>query len=389
VEKNIVIIRKQKNYMNATCRIKFAGTGEQYRRLNDEIDAAVKNVLDSGWYIMGEELEKFESEFSKYCNVKYTVGCASGTDALALCLMAKEIGRGDEVITVPNTAVPTISAISMVGAKPVFVDIDKYYLMDPYKIESVITKKTKAIIPVHIYGQIADMDSILEIANKNNLSVIEDACQAHGAKYKSKHAGSMGDMGCFSFYPTKNLGCYGDGGAVTTNCIELYEKIRMIRNYGQKKRYYHTIKGINSRLDEIQAAILRVKLKYLDSWNHRRRKLASLYHGMLNELCIIPEEKDDCYHIYHLYVIRIKQREDFQDLLREKGIDTLIHYPIPVHLQEAYRDLDYHESTFVNSEAFAKEILSLPIYPELQDEDIVMVGDAVRESFLRISKMEK
>lgn len=359
--------------------ISFSGLLEQYQGIENEISSAVDRVLRSGWYILGKELEDFEGKFANYCGVEYAVGCASGTEAIALALMSLDIKGGDEVITVPNTAVPTVSAISMVGATPVFVDVDDYFLIDTKKIEKAITKKTRAIMPVHLYGQMADMDEITEIARKYDLAVIEDACQAHGAEYKSKKAGSIGDIGCFSFYPTKNLGCLGDGGAVTTSSKTIYERLSMLRNYGQVKRYHHSIKGINSRLDEIQAAILSVKLKYLDKWNEERRKVAYLYRELLNDSCISPVEKESCYHVFHLFVIRIEGREGLQAYLKKEGIDTLIHYPVPVHLQEAYEDLEYKIGDFSVTERFAQEILSLPIHPNLSEDDIRRVCKKICE----------
>lgn len=350
--------------------ISFSGLLEQYREIREEIDTTINQVLNSGWYILGKELEGFEKEFASYCGVKYAVGCASGTEAIALSLMSFDIKEGDEVITVPNTAVPTISAISMVGARPVLIDVDDYFLMDVKKIEKVITKRTKAIIPVHLYGQVADMDEITAIADKHNLKVVEDACQSHGAEYKGQKVGSLGTVGCFSFYPTKNLGCFGDGGAVTTNDGEIYHKLKMLRNYGQEKRYFHTIKGINSRLDEIQAAILRVKLKHLDAWNKKRKEIAMLYDKLLNNTCVTPIKKKKCCHVFHLYVIRSKYRDGLQSFLKENRIDTLIHYPVPVHLQEAYRDLQYKTGDFPGAEEASKEVLSLPMHPYLSADDV-------------------
>lgn len=359
--------------------ISFSGLSEQYNDIKSEIDSAIADVLKSGWYILGKELKSFEEEFAKYCGVKYAVGCASGTEAIALSLMALNIKQGDEVITVPNTAVPTISAISMTGAKPVLVDIDKYFLIDTSKIEKAITKKTKAILPVHLYGQAADMDKINKIAAKFNLKVIEDAAQAHGAQYKNKKTGSLADLGCFSFYPTKNLGCFGDGGAVTTNDKALYERLQMLRNYGQKERYYHAIEGINSRLDEIQAAVLRIKLKYLDEWNNKRKKIAGFYNGLLKNVCAIPLERKESNHIFHLYVIKTKNRQKLQAYLKEKGIDTLIHYPIPVHLQKAYVQLKYANGDFPVTEQCAQEILSLPMHPHLNEKNIKYICCSICE----------
>lgn len=368
-------------------KISFSGLLEQYQSIQDEIDTAVVRVFKSGWYILGRELENFEKEFASYCGVGYVVGCASGTEAIALALMALDIKEGDEVITVPNTAVPTVSAISMVGATPVFVDVNDYYLMDTGKIEKAITRRTKAILPVHLYGQIADMDEIVDIARQYNLEVVEDACQAHGAEYKGRKAGSIGDVGCFSFYPTKNLGCYGDGGAVTTNSKAIYEQLLMLRNYGQKKRYFHTIKGINSRLDELQAAILRVKLKYLDQWNEERRKVAYLYDRLLKDVCISPVENSRCHHIFHLYVIRTRHRESLRSYLKENGIDTLIHYPLPVHLQEAYKDLQYKAGDFPVAEKLSQEIVSLPIHPNLSEDNTKYISQKIHE-YMETAKNE-
>jgi dTDP-4-amino-4,6-dideoxygalactose transaminase len=357
----------------------FSGQLEQYDAIRDEIRVAVDRVLQSGWYILGREVEAFEREFAAYCGVKYAVGCASGTEAIALALMAVGVGPGDEVVTVANTAVPTVSAISMAGARPVFVDIDEHFLMDVRRIESVITERTKVLMPVHLYGQMADMDAILTVARKHNVRVIEDAAQAHGAEYKGGRAGSWGTLGCFSFYPTKNLGCYGDGGAVATDDEELYDRLLMLRNYGQEKRYYHKIKGINSRLDEIQAAILRVKLVHLDDWNRKRRQVAGWYEEELSNVCVCPAEKPDARHVYHLYVIRTADRDGLRANLEKEGITTLMHYPVPVHLQEAYRDLGYRPGDLPVTEATAENILSLPMHPAVDRSGVQYVGRKIRE----------
>lgn len=357
----------------------FSGVLEQYSTIKEEVNAAIQKVLTSGWYILGREVEAFEREFAAYCGVKYVVGCASGTEAICLALMALGIKCGDEVITVANTAVPTISAISMVGATPVFVDVDDDFLMDVTQVERRITEHTKVIMPVHLYGQMADMDNLLAIARQHHLKIIEDDCQAHGAEYKGRKAGAWGEMGCFSFYPTKNLGCYGDGGAVTTNSRELYELLVMLRNYGQKQRYYHAIKGINSRLDEIQAAILRVKLKHLEKWNAKRSQLAEQYTRALQDWLRCPIQKPHRRHVYHLYVIRTKERERLITFLSETGIETLIHYPVPVHLQEAYRDLGYKLGDLPQTELMMNEILSLPIHPEMSPEQVTYVCDKIIE----------
>ncbi|MDH3217158.1 MAG: DegT/DnrJ/EryC1/StrS family aminotransferase [Candidatus Krumholzibacteria bacterium] len=364
----------------------FSGQLEQYTIIRDEIQSALDRVMRSGWYILGREVSAFERAFADYCGVSYAVGCASGTEALALALMAVGVGSGDEVITVANTAVPTVSAISMVGATPVFVDIDEDFLMDVGRIESVISKKTKVIMPVHLYGQIADMDKITATAKEHNIPIIEDACQAHGAEYRGRRAGSWGSLGCFSFYPTKNLGCFGDGGAVTTNDKRLYELLTMLRNYGQEKRYYHSIKGINSRLDEVQAALLRVKLNYLDQWNEQRRRAAGWYCAALEDVCLCPNEKPDARHVYHLYVIRTKERDRLRVFLDEAGITTLMHYPVPVHLQQAYRDLGYKVGDLPVTETIAEEILSLPMHPAVTKEGIAYVAKQIREYFTKRNK---
>ena len=336
-------------------------------------------MLKSGWYILGKEVEAFEREFAGYCGAKHVVGCASGTEAIALALMALGVGPGDEVVTVANTAVPTVSGITMTGATPVFVDIDEYFLMDAGKIESAITTRTKAIMPVHLYGQMADMEAILRIAEAHHIHVVEDAAQAHGAEYKGRRAGSWGTLGCFSFYPTKNLGCYGDGGALATGDDELYDRLIMLRNYGQEKRYYHAIKGINSRLDEIQAAVLRAKLGHLDEWNIKRRQVAAWYVEALKGSCACPGEKPGARHVYHLYVIRTRDRDGLKEYLERAGIPTLMHYPVPVHLQEAYRDLGYRVGDLPVTETTTKEILSLPMHPAVTADGVRYVGGKIRE----------
>ncbi len=359
--------------------IPFGDLRRQYLSIKDEIDGAVHSALDSGWFILGKQVEAFEREFAEYCGCRYGVGVGSGTEALHLALLACGVKQGDEVITVPNTAVPTVSAISFANAVPIFVDIDpKSYTMDVSKIEEKISIKTKAIIPVHIFGQSADMDLNLEIAEKWNLNIIEDACQAHGTEYKNRKIGSIGDVGCSSFYPSKNLGAYGDGGMVVTNNKDIAQKVWMLRNYGQEKRYYHSIKGFNSRLDELQAAILRVKLKYLDEWNARRREIAKLYDEMItNNEILKPAKMDYGKHIYHLYVIRTERRDQLQKYLQKRGIKTVIHYPIPVHLQEAYHDLGLKEGTCPIAEKYAHEVLSLPMFPELTEEEVEFICGAI------------
>ncbi len=359
--------------------IPFVNLKKQYYSIKDQIDKAIKEVLEGGWFILGQNVNEFEKEFASYCGVKFGVGVGSGTEALHLALLAYGIGQGDEVITVPNTAVPTICAISSANAKPVFVDIEPdTYSIDVSKIEEKITHKTKAILPVHLYGHPADMDPIMEIAKKYSLKVIEDASHAHGAEYKSKKVGSIGNIGCFSFYPTKNLGAYGDGGIVITNDEKIAETIRLLRNYGQIKRDRYLIKGYDSRLDEIQATILRVKLKKLDRWNELRRRNAKVYSQLLDKDQLnLPLEKDYAKHSYYLYVIRYKFRDKLQRFLKSKGIETLIHYPIPVYLQKAYKDLGYKRGDFPVAEKCASEIISLPIDSTLKEHQIETVAKTI------------
>lgn len=352
--------------------IPFFDLKTQYKEIRNDIDKNINRVLSSGNFILGEELVSFENEFAKFCGVKFAIGVGSGTFALFLALKSLGIKREDEVITVPNTFIATAEAISQVGAKPVFVDVDNdTFNIDVAKIEEKINEKTKAIIPVHLYGHPVDMDPILKIAKKNNLRVIGDAAQACGAEYKGRKISGLGDITIFSFYPTKNLGAYGDAGAITTNNDEIAEKIRLLRNYGQKIKYHHLIKGFNSRLDEIQAAILRVKLKRLDEWNNSRRKIAKIFNELLeNADVVLPIEREYAKHVYYLYVVRSNQRDKLQQWLKSKAISTLIHYPIPIHLQMAYKDLGYKKGDFPVVETCAKEILSLPMFPELKKEQI-------------------
>jgi dTDP-4-amino-4,6-dideoxygalactose transaminase len=345
-----------------------------------EVDEAIRSVLDSGWFVLGKNVSAFENEFAVYCGAAFAIGVGNGTEALQLALMACDIACGDEVITAPNSATFTALAISAVGAKPVFVDIDpETYNMDPQKLEAAIGSRTKAIMPVHLYGQPADMDPILATARKHGLLVIEDAAQAHGALYRGRHAGTLGDIGCFSFYPSKNLGAFGDGGMVTTDRPELADRIRMLRHGGQKSRYDHQLLGINSRLDEMQAAILRVKLPYLDNWNERRRHIAALYTALLGDSDVEPPlETPYAKHVYHLYVVRCKERNALQQYLAGHGVETAIHYPTPIHLQQAYRWLNLPRGTFPTAEQYAEEVLSLPIYPELTDTKVREIADHIR-----------
>lgn len=372
--------------------IPFVNLTEQYLAIKEEIDQAISRVLNRGWFILGEELASFEEAFAMYCHANHAVGVGSGTEALHLSLLACGVEPGDDVITVPNTAVPTVSAIDFANAKPVFVDIDpETYTMDPNRLDEYMkkidkssdsrsVKKPKAVIPVHLYGHPADMDPIVDIARKYEMKVIEDACQAHGTEYKGKKAGSMGDAGCFSFYPTKNLGAYGDSGMVITDDKDIAEKLRMVRNYGEEKKYYNVIRGFNSRLDEIHAAILRVKLNHLDKWNEIRRDHAGLYNSLLKDSPITtPLEKEYAKHVFHLYVIRANERDKLQEWLKNKGIVTSIHYPAPIHFQPAYQDLGYKKGDFPISEKSVSQILSLPMYPELTENQIESICQAIRD----------
>jgi len=356
--------------------ISFIDLKRQYESIRNEIDESIKKVLENGYFVLGKELESFEKNFASYCNKEYGIGVGNGTDAIFLALKALGIGKEHEVISVPNTAIPTIAAIVATGAKPVFVDIKEDYLIDEKKIERAITKKTRAIIPVHLYGNSCEMDKILEIAKKHNLAVIEDCCQAHGTEYKNKKV-PIGNIGCFSFYPSKNLSCYGDGGMIITSSKEIADKLKLLRNYGQEDRYHAYINGYNSRLDEIQAAILNAKLKYLDKWNERRREIARKYDSGLKNIIKIPIENKNIKHVYHLYVVRSKNRDKLIEHLKKKNIASLIHYPIPLHLQKAYSYLGYKEGELPVAETISKEIVSLPCYPELTDEEVGEVVGAV------------
>ncbi len=366
--------------------VPFVDLKIQHQILSKELHRGLDRVMGNTDFILGEEVELFEREFASFCKSNFAVGIGCGLDALRLALKACHIGPGDEVITVTNTFIATVLAISSVGAKPVLVDIDPVsYNIDVNKIESALTNRTKAIVPVHIYGQSADLEKIADLAQRHQLKVIEDACQAHGAEYKGRPCGSWGDAGCFSFYPGKNLGAYGDAGMVVTQNPEIAEKVRMLRNYGQKVKYQHIIEGFNSRLDSIQAAILRVKLRKLGEWNSARREHAREYTTYLKDLDVItPREIDGVKHNYHLYVIRVKDRDALLNKLRENGISAGIHYPIPVHLQEAYKDLGYNKGDFPIAEKYANEILSLPMFPELTHEQVVHVCEVI-EDFCRLN----
>jgi len=346
-------------------RIAFNELRSQYAAIREEIDAAIARVLERGWFVLGPEVEAFEAEFAAYCGARYGIGVGSGTEALHLALWACGVGPGDEVITVAHTAVPTINAISLTGARPVFVDVDPMtYTMDPAAAAAAVTPRTRALLPVHLYGHPADMAPLRELAERHGLWLIEDAAQAHGARYRGARVGTLGHLAAFSFYPTKNLGAYGDGGMVITNDATLAERVRRLRNYGQSDRYHHEVLGLNSRLDELQAAVLRVKLRHLDAWTAARRERAARYTAALRR-AIPPTEAPWAQHVYHLYVVRVPQRAAVQEALARAGIGTLIHYPVPAHLQRAYAFLGVARGSLPVTERLAEEILSLPLYPEL------------------------
>ena len=363
--------------------IPFVDLKSQYESIKNEIDHVISDVMSKSAFIGGPHVKSFESAFAEFCNVKHCIGMGNGTDALFIALKALGIGAGDEVITVANSFIATSEAITMTGAKVIFVDINqRTYNMDVNKIEEKVTAKTRAIIPVHLYGQPADMDPILDVARKYNLKVIEDAAQAHGAVYKGRRIGSLGDAACFSFYPGKNLGAYGDAGALVTSNTELAVKARMIANHGRIDKYDHEMEGVNSRLDGLQAAILGVKLKHLPDWTESRRKNACLYNQYLKETDIItPAEIDDVKAVYHLYVVRVQRelREKLQQHLKSKGISTGIHYPIALPNLKAYTYLSHDKSNFPQATKASEEILSLPMYPELNEAQISYVADAIKK----------
>lgn len=354
-------------------KVPFLDLHTQYGTIKDEITAAIRQVLDSSEFVGGPFVERFEEEFAAFCDCRYASGVSSGTSALWMTLLSLGIGPGDEVITVPNTFIATAEAISMCGARPVFVDVDEQsYTMNPALLEGAVTPRTKAVIPVHLFGQPADMDPIMEFSAKHALHVIEDACQAHGAQYRGRPAGSIGIAGCFSFYPGKNLGAYGEAGAVVTNDLFLAEKIRILRDHGQVRKYHHAMIGWNGRMDGIQGAILSVKLKHLSRWNEARRTNAAVYNRLLAKIAEIrlPREMDYAKHVYHIYAVQTKYRDALQHFLAERGITCLIHYPLPIHLQDAYRSFGLEGGTFPTAENCAREFLSLPMYPELPGDYI-------------------
>jgi dTDP-4-amino-4,6-dideoxygalactose transaminase len=362
--------------------VAFLNLKELHEDLKSELQAAATRVLGSGRFVLGPEVADFEREFARYCGVSHAIAVNSGTSALHLSLLAAGVKSGDEVITVPLTFVATVSAIHYTGARVVFVDVDpKSYTLDPEKLERAITARTRAIVPVHLYGQPADMDPIREIARGHGLAVIEDACQAHGASYKGGRVGSLGHLGCFSFYPSKNLGACGEGGAVVTNDPDFDRKIRMLRDWGQESKYHHVLKGFNYRMEELQAALLSVKLPYLEGWNESRRSCAEVYAQELEGSRVgIPRDLPETRHVWHVYPIRVKDRGSVRKRLQEAGVETGIHYPEPVHLMPAFADLGYGEGSFPVAEAIAREELSLPMFPGLRREAIEHVARVLRSS---------
>ena len=355
--------------------------GAQYQEVGVELETAVLQVLRSGRYILGEPVAQFERDFADYCGTRHAVAVNSGTSALHLALLAAGIGRGDEVITTPFTFVATVAAILLAGARPVLVDVDPVTLtLDPAQVEAAISPATKAIIPVHIYGQMADMDPLMLLANRRGLVVIEDACQSHGAEYRGRRAGGLGLAGCFSFYPGKNLGACGEGGLLVTDSDAVATAARCLRDWGQKERYNHIAKGFNYRMDAIQGAALGVKLKYLEEWTEKRRRHARHYDQLLDGIGPIerPVEMRGRRHVYHVYAIRSRDRTMLQESLAAQGIQTGLHYPIPVHLQPAYADLGYRRGDFPVSELAAQQVLSLPMYPELTPAQIDTVAEAIK-----------
>lgn len=363
-------------------KVPFGNMKAHYEEYKGAIDEAVARVLASGHYILGPELEKFEKDFAEFLGAKYVVGCASGTEAIYLALAAADVGPGDEVLVVAHTAVPTISAISMTGATPVFVDIKaSTYVMRESELEAKITPKTKVIVPVHIYGHMAEMELIMKVAARHNLKVLEDCAQSTGATYRGAQSGTIGDWGAFSFYPSKNLGAFGDGGAVSTNSETEYNKLIMLRNYGQSKRYHHDMVGINSRLDEVQCAILGAQLPNVHTNNERRRAIAERYTAGLKNLVVTPVELPGFKHVYHLYVIQTPYREELQQYLLDRGIQCLIHYPIPAHLQKAYAFLGNKPGSLPTTEHIVKRILSLPMFPQMTNEQVDLVIEGITDFY--------
>ena len=371
--------------MNAGTGVPFVDLLSEHEASAPEIEAAIAGLLRRGDWILGDEVALFEREFAAYCGVRHAVGTDSGMSALALIFRALGIGRGDEVIAPSNTFIATIFAIMHVGATPVLVDCEPdTYQIDPSRVGAALTPRTRAIVPVHLYGQSADMDPILELAEDAGVAVVEDACQAHGARLRGRRVGSLGTAAAFSFYPSKNLGAYGDGGMIVTNDATLANSVRILRNYGQRRKYHHVVPGFNHRLDTLQAAILRVKLRALDHRNAARRHLAAVYAQELRDVpVVVPATRPDAEHVWHLYVIRTTRRRDLQTFLAQNQIATGIHYPLPVHLQAACAQLGYGKGSFPLSERFAKEVLSLPMYPQLDAAVLESIADRVRRFHAR------
>ncbi len=370
---------------NSSIKISYLDLKAQYQSIKPEIDGAIARVLDSGQFVLGSEVAEFEQEFAAYCGASHCIALNSGTSALHLALLAAGVGPDDEVITVPFTFVASVAAVAYTGARPVLVDIDaQSFTMDVSAIEAAITPRTKAILVVHLYGQPADMDPITEIARRHGLVVIEDAAQAHGAKYKGRPVGSIGDIACFSFYPGKNLGAYGEGGAVTTSNPEYARTIRMLRDWGQDAKYHHVLRGFNYRMEAFQGAILRVKLRHLEQWTEARRALAGKYNELLGDSEVErPKEMSWARHVYHVYTLRSRDRDGLRAALQEDGIQTGVHYPVPVHLQPAYADLGYGRGAFPRAEAAADQVLSIPLYPELSQRAVAEVATAVNKAAAR------
>jgi len=366
----------------ANVKVPYLDLKVQYLSIKAEIDAAIARVLESGQFVLGADVANFEKDFAGYCGTAECIALNSGTSALHLALLAAGVEPDDEVITVPFTFVASVAAILYAGARPVLVDIDpRSFTMDPSAVGAAITPRTKAILPVHLYGQPADMDPIMDVARRHGLVVIEDAAQAHGAKYKGRAVGSIADMACFSFYPGKNLGAYGEGGAVTTNNAAYARTIRMLRDWGQDRKYHHLLRGYNYRMEGFQGAILGVKLRYLDRWTESRRAIVQQYNSLLDGCDLeTPAEMPWAHHVYHVYTIRSENRDATQTALTAEGIQTGIHYPVPVHLQPAYSDLGYGPGAFPQSEKAAREVLSLPLYPELSSQSVECVAHAVRKA---------
>ncbi len=375
--------KRDPNSYTITAMIPFSELNTQFKEIEAEVRAAIDEVLASGWYVLGQQVAAFEAEFAAYLGVRHVVGVGSGTDAIQLALVAAGVKAGSEVVTAPNTCVPTVAAISATGATPVFADVDAHTLtLSPEKLETAITVRTRAIVPVHLYGHPCDMGPLERIAAERNIPLIEDCAQAHGTLYKGNACGGFGRAAAFSFYPSKNLGAFGDGGAVATNDDAMAEQVRMLRNYGEEKRYHHRLKGFNSRLDELQAAILRVKLKYLDQWNNARRDLAGQYLEVLGDLPLaLPREAGWARHNYHLFVVRSPERDELAAHLEEKGIRVLQHYPIPVHRQAAYADLELGPGTYPIAEKACRQVLSLPLYPELPRETLARIANAIKDFY--------